>query len=72
MSMYVIFFALLRSRRYQQSPKNRASPSTTQTACLNTDPGYEEAVTARLSVERKNAMISISKPTLLSMRMKIT
>ena len=69
---YIIFLVLFRSLRYQHSPKNNATPKHTHIACLNSLPGYADAVTARLRVERKNAIISISKPTLLNMRITMT
>ena len=40
-------------------------PRAAATNCFITDPGYTLAVIARLKVERKNAMVSISKPFLL-------
>ena len=61
-------FALFKSRRYQHRARNIISPSSIAMSCLSTDSGAAEAVTARLRVERKNAISSISKPTLRSER----
>ena len=58
-----------RSRRNTPSTTKRASPSSRATNCLSRAEGAEEAVTARERVERKKAMISISKPTRRSARM---
>ena len=57
------FCTRVRSRRKIPSTKNSPSPSTMEKNCLNRLPGALEAVTARHSVERKKAMVSISKPT---------
>ena len=37
-------------------------PKKTASSCLGTEAGAEEAVTARDNVDRKKAMVSISKP----------
>ena len=52
-----------RSRRHRPAATNSPSPSTMAANCLTSDPGADDAVTARERVERKNAMVSISKPT---------
>ena len=43
-------------------------PSIIAMSCLNVDSGAELDTTARLSVQRKNAMASISKALLLIIR----
>ena len=52
-----------RSRRKKPSTRNSTSPSKIAANCLIRLPGALEAVTARERVERKKAIVSISKPT---------
>ena len=52
-----------RSRRKSPSTRNSASPSKMARNCLKRLLGALEAVTDRDRVERKKAMVSISKPT---------
>ena len=52
-----------KSRRKSPRVKKRPSPRITARSCLKRLPGALEAVTARERVERKKAMVSISKPT---------
>ncbi len=62
-------FALFKSRRYQHRARNIINPSSMAISCFEHRFGQlREAVTARLSVERKNAISSISKPILRSER----
>ena len=56
-----------RSRRNQHRRKNKTTPIITQISCFITLPVCT-AVTARLRVERKKAMVSISKATRLNER----
>ena len=58
-----------RSRRKSPSTTKSTSPSSSARSCLKREEGAEEAVTARERVERKKAMVSISKPTLCVARM---
>ena len=71
-SILTSFLALLRSRSSQHIPKNRMTPAATQNACLKALSGNLVDVTAILSVDRKNAIISISKPTRLNILMTMT
>ena len=48
--------------------RNRMIPKKTASSCLGTEEGAEEAVTARDNVDRKKAMVSISKPVRPSAR----
>ena len=57
------FCTRLRSRRASPRSKNSPRPSTTAINCLGRDSGAEDAVMERDSVDRKNAMVSISNPT---------
>ena len=50
------------SRSHTPSTTRAVSPSRMAMNCFSTEPGAEEAVTARERVERKKAMVSISKP----------
>ena len=58
-----IFLARSRSRRKMPSTRKPARPMATHKNCLSSAPVLEEAVTARDRVDRKKAMVSISKPT---------
>ena len=66
-----IFFTRSRSRIKTPSTTKRASPSRMAANCLNSPPGFLEAVTARERVHRKKAMVSISKPTRPMARMNM-
>ena len=57
------FFTRSKSRRKMPRVRKSARPSSTAKNCLGRDAGAEDAVTERESVERKKAMVSISKPT---------
>ena len=50
------------SRSHTPSTTRAVSPSRMAMNCFSTEPGAEEAVTARERVERKKAMVSISNP----------
>ena len=52
-----------KSRRNRPSTKNSTSPNRMAQNCLKRLPGALEAVTDSDNVERKKAMVSISKPT---------
>jgi hypothetical protein len=52
-----------KSRRNRPRVKNKARPKTMDRSCLKRLPGALEAVMDSDSVERKKAMVSISKPT---------
>ena len=52
--------------------KNSPTPITTEMNCFSTSPGMLAAITARLRVDRKNAMISISNARLCIPHSKIT
>ncbi len=57
------FCTRLRSRRNSPSTRNSPRPSRMARNCLNRLPWALEAVMDRDRVERKKAMVSISKPT---------
>ena len=56
---------LTRSKSRRKTPRVRKSPRPSSTAknCLGREAGADDAVTERERVERKKAMVSISKPT---------
>ena len=64
-----IFFVLSRSRSHQPSTKNEMTPAKTIIICLSISSGTEEAMTESPMEDRKNAMVSTSKPLRLMLRM---
>ena len=57
-----IFRTRSSSRKNTPSTRKKMMPRVIASSCLSTEEGAEEAVMARDRVDRKKAMVSISKP----------